>query len=67
VIIHISENCVGSSFPLVNLESIYLSSDIVNIIRFEDHILIYREDIQVGWKREEWSYLAQDRKIMKVM
>jgi hypothetical protein len=65
VIIHISENCVGFSFPLVNFEFIYLSSDIVNIIRFEDDILIYREDI--GWKREEWSYLAQDRKIMQVM
>jgi hypothetical protein len=64
VIIHISENCVGYYFPLVNLEFIYLSSDIVNTIRFED-ILIYREEI--GWKSEEWSHLAQDRKIMKVM
>jgi hypothetical protein len=60
VIIHISENCVGSSFPLVNLEFIYLFSDIVNIIRFEDRILIYREEIE--WKREEWSRLAQDGK-----
>jgi hypothetical protein len=57
--IHISENCVGSSFPLLNLEFIY----IVNVIRFEDHIKIYREEI--GWKREEWIHLAQDIQIMK--
>jgi len=49
----------------VNLEFIYLFSDIVNIIGFEGHIKVYREEI--GWKSEEWSNLAQDRKIMKIM
>jgi hypothetical protein len=134
VIIHISENCVGSSFPLLNMEYIYLFSDTVNtgcptsyrtrhffnnsntnediatkfeqeyvrcwemkrnvsvvcvcnapnccdteqqsasqpgsvasgtpyIITFENHIKIYREEIE--WKSEEWSHLAQDIKIMK--
>lgn len=65
MIIHISENCVGFSVPLPNLEFIYLFSDVVNIIGFEGHIKVYREEI--GWKSQEWSHLAQDRKIMKIM
>jgi len=65
VSIHISENCVDSSFQLLNLEFITFFSDIVNVIRFEDRIKIYREEI--SWKSEEWSHLDQDIKIMKKM